>query len=183
MVCLIPTTIGALLAAIGIAGMDRALAANLIAKSGKAVEVAGDIDTLLLDKTGTITLGNRRATSFVPMEGTSDRELARLAAMASLADTTPEGKSIVELARQLLALELEAPTGSRFVEFTAQTRMSGIDLPDGMQDPQRRTEHDRQGRSELPAARSPTDTRRRSTRSPRRGRRRWPSRRATRSSD
>ncbi len=99
LVCLIPTTIGALLAAIGIAGMDRALAANLIAKSGKAVEVAGDIDTLLLDKTGTITLGNRKATLFVPMEGMSERELARLAAMASLADTTPEGKSIVELAR------------------------------------------------------------------------------------
>jgi len=131
LVCLIPTTIGALLAAIGIAGMDRALAANLIAKSGKAVEVAGDVDTLLLDKTGTITLGNRRATSFVPMHGTPDRELARLAAMASLADTTPEGKSIVELARHDFAIELEAPAGSRFIEFTAQTRMSGIDLPDG----------------------------------------------------
>src|SRR3984885_4696754 len=95
-VCLIPTTIGALLAAIGIAGMDRALAANLIAKSGKAVEVAGDIDTLLLDKTGTITLGNRRATLFVPLSGVSDRDLARMAAMASLADTTPEGKSILD---------------------------------------------------------------------------------------
>ena len=131
LVCLIPTTIGALLAAIGIAGMDRALAANLIAKSGKAVEVAGDIDTLLLDKTGTITLGNRRATLFVPMSGTSHRELARMAAIASLADTTPEGKSIVELARREHTMELEAPAGSRFVEFTAQTRMSGIDLPDG----------------------------------------------------
>jgi potassium-transporting ATPase ATP-binding subunit len=132
LVCLIPTTIGALLAAIGIAGMDRALAANLIAKSGKAVEVAGDIDTLLLDKTGTITLGNRKATLFVPMDGTIERELARLAAMASLADTTPEGKSIVELARILYSFELEAPAGTRFVEFTAQTRMSGIDLPDGV---------------------------------------------------
>ena len=111
--------------------MDRALAANLIAKSGKAVEVAGDVDTLLLDKTGTITLGNRRATLFVPMQGTLERELARLAAMASLADTTPEGKSIVELARHEFALELEAPDGSRFVEFTAQTRMSGIDIPGG----------------------------------------------------
>jgi K+-transporting ATPase ATPase B chain len=131
LVCLIPTTIGALLAAIGIAGMDRALAANLIAKSGKAVEVAGDIDTLLLDKTGTITLGNRRATQFVPMQGTPERELARLAALASLADATPEGKSIVELARREYHLELEAPAGSRFVEFTAQTRASGIDLPDG----------------------------------------------------
>jgi K+-transporting ATPase ATPase B chain len=133
LVCLIPTTIGALLAAIGIAGMDRALAANLIAKSGKAVEVAGDVDTLLLDKTGTITLGNRRATSFIPMPGTSEHELARLASMASLADTTPEGKSIVELSRVDFAIELEAPAGSRFVEFTAQTRMSGIDLPDGQQ--------------------------------------------------
>jgi potassium-transporting ATPase ATP-binding subunit len=131
LVCLIPTTIGALLAAIGIAGMDRALAANLIAKSGKAVEVAGDVDTLLLDKTGTITLGNRRATLFVPLQGTLVRELARLAAMASLADSTPEGKSIVELARREFALELEAPDGSRFVEFTAQTRMSGIDIPRG----------------------------------------------------
>ncbi len=133
LVCLIPTTIGALLAAIGIAGMDRALAANLIAKSGKAVEVAGDVDTLLLDKTGTITLGNRKATSFVPMQGTPESELARLAAMASLADTTPEGKSIVELSRHQFAIELEAPAGSRFVEFTAQTRMSGIDLPHGQQ--------------------------------------------------
>jgi K+-transporting ATPase ATPase B chain len=131
LVCLIPTTIGALLAAIGIAGMDRALAANLIAKSGKAVEVAGDVDTLLLDKTGTITLGNRRATLFVPMQGTLDRDLARLAALASLADTTPEGKSVVELARQQFALELQAPGGSRFIEFTAQTRMSGIDIPGG----------------------------------------------------
>jgi K+-transporting ATPase ATPase B chain len=131
LVCLIPTTIGALLAAIGIAGMDRALAANLIAKSGKAVEVAGDVDTLLLDKTGTITLGNRRATFFVPMQGMTERELARLAMLASLADTTPEGKSIVELARQVLGLDVEAPSGSRFFEFSAQSRMSGIDLPDG----------------------------------------------------
>jgi potassium-transporting ATPase ATP-binding subunit len=130
LVCLIPTTIGALLAAIGIAGMDRALAANLIAKSGKAVEVAGDVDTLLLDKTGTITLGNRRATQFISFDGLPVRELARLAALASLADTTPEGKSIVELARLEFALELDAPAGSRFVEFTAQTRSSGIDLPD-----------------------------------------------------
>jgi K+-transporting ATPase ATPase B chain len=131
LVCLIPTTIGALLAAIGIAGMDRALAANLIAKSGKAVEVAGDVDTLLLDKTGTITLGNRRATLLVPMQGTPERELARLAALASLADLTPEGKTVVELARRELGLEPDAPAGSRFVEFTAQTRTSGIDLPDG----------------------------------------------------
>ncbi len=131
LVCLIPTTIGALLAAIGIAGMDRALAANLIAKSGKAVEVAGDVDTLLLDKTGTITLGNRRATLFMPMGGLPERELARMAAIASLADTTPEGKSIIELARHSFELDLMAPDGSRFIEFTAQTRMSGVDLPDG----------------------------------------------------
>ncbi|MFO0906937.1 MAG: potassium-transporting ATPase subunit KdpB [Isosphaeraceae bacterium] len=131
LVCLIPTTIGALLAAIGIAGMDRALAANLIAKSGKAVEVAGDIDTLLLDKTGTITMGNRRATHFMTLGGTSDRELACASGLASLADQTPEGKSILELARQIAAVELAAPPGSTFVEFTAQTRMSGVDLPEG----------------------------------------------------
>ncbi len=130
LVCLIPTTIGALLAAIGIAGMDRALMANIIAKSGKAVELAGDIDTLLLDKTGTITIGNRRATQFVPLGGVSDRHLARLAGLASMADITPEGKSILDLARPA-ALDGEAPAGSRFIDFTAQTRMSGVDLPDG----------------------------------------------------
>ena len=183
LVCLIPTTIGALLAAIGIAGMDRALAANMIAKSGKAVEVAGDIDTLLLDKTGTITLGNRRATLFVPMQGTSDRELARLAAMASLADTTPEGKSIVELARQRLrAWSSKRPTGSRFVEFTAQTRMSGIDLPDGSRIRKGAPEHHRQGGQDAGRRDCPTDTRTPSTRSPPRARPRWPSRSATRSS-
>jgi potassium-transporting ATPase ATP-binding subunit len=131
LVCLIPTTIGALLAAIGIAGMDRALAANLIAKSGKAVEVAGDIDTLLLDKTGTITIGNRRATHFVPLGGANERDLARQAGLASMADPTPEGKSILDLARLQSNLEAEAPSGSIFVEFTAQSRMSGIDLPNG----------------------------------------------------
>jgi K+-transporting ATPase ATPase B chain len=138
LVCLIPTTIGALLAAIGIAGMDRALRANIIAKSGKAVEVAGDVDTLLLDKTGTITIGNRRATQFIPVGGCTAAELGRLAALASFADLTPEGKSIVELHQNGHAaaqgrLDAEVPTGSRFVEFTAQTRMSGIDLPDGRQ--------------------------------------------------
>src|SRR5258708_23549807 len=97
LVCLIPTTIGALLAAIGIAGMDRALRANILAKSGKAVEVAGDVDTLLLDKTGTITIGNRRATQFIPVNGFSAAELGHLAALSSVADQTPEGKSIVEL--------------------------------------------------------------------------------------
>ena len=131
LVCLIPTTIGALLSAIGIAGMDRALAANIIAKSGKAVEVAGDIDTLLLDKTGTITVGNRRATKFVTLGGASEHDLARVAGLASMADRTPEGKSILDLARRQRAVDGDAPSGARFVEFTAQTRMSGVDLPDG----------------------------------------------------
>jgi K+-transporting ATPase ATPase B chain len=146
LVCLIPTTIGALLAAIGIAGMDRALRANLLAKSGKAVEVAGDVDTLLLDKTGTITIGNRRATQFLPMGSYTAEELGRLAALASVADQTPEGKSILDLYQRLpngkaaeaqLApggrLEASVPPGSQFVEFTAQTRMSGINLLDGKQ--------------------------------------------------
>jgi potassium-transporting ATPase ATP-binding subunit len=135
LVCLIPTTIGALLAAIGIAGMDRALRANLIAKSGKAVEVAGDVDTLLLDKTGTITVGNRRATQFVPVGEYSASDLGRLAAMASVADQTPEGKSILELYQKQHPddgfVEALKPPMCRFVEFTAQTRMSGVDLPDG----------------------------------------------------
>jgi K+-transporting ATPase ATPase B chain len=131
LVCLIPTTIGALLAAIGIAGMDRALAANLIAKSGKAVEVAGDIDTLLLDKTGTITIGNRRATEFVALGNTTQAELARIAGLASLADSTPEGKSILELSRQQTKIHLMQLEGSTPVQFTAQNRMSGLDLEDG----------------------------------------------------
>src|SRR5579883_1974407 len=133
LVCLIPTTIGALLAAIGIAGMDRALRANLIAKSGKAVEVAGDVDTLLLDKTGTITLGNRKATEFRPVGSFAAAELGRLAALASAADETPEGKSIVDLYRKQQGNGFNAmpPVGSKFVAFTAQTRMSGVDLPDG----------------------------------------------------
>jgi K+-transporting ATPase ATPase B chain len=133
LVCLIPTTIGALLAAIGIAGMDRALRANIIAKSGKAVEVAGDVDTLLLDKTGTITMGNRFATRFIPIGSLAAIEVGQLAALASAADQTPEGKSIVELYRRQPGASFTAnPTpGSRFVEFTAQTRMSGVDLPDG----------------------------------------------------
>ena len=136
LVCLIPTTIGALLAAIGIAGMDRALRANLIAKSGRAVEAAGDIDTVLLDKTGTITIGNRKATQFLPLAGDSPEQLAELAALASIADLTPEGKSIVELFRQNESpakLESMSRTAraSRAIPFTAETRMSGIDLVDG----------------------------------------------------
>ncbi len=134
LVCLIPTTIGGLLPAIGIAGMDRALRANIIAKSGRAVEVAGDIDTLLLDKTGTITLGNRQATAFVPVPGVTEERLAHAAHLASLADGTPEGKSIVELA-QIRGSKVDAGfrEKSEFIEFTAQTRMSGVNAPDGKQ--------------------------------------------------
>ncbi|MGH3145033.1 MAG: potassium-transporting ATPase subunit KdpB [Rubrobacter sp.] len=128
LVCLIPTTIGALLSAIGIAGMDRAVRANVLAKSGRAVEVAGDVDTLLLDKTGTITLGNRRATRFVPLDGSSADELRRAAYLSSLADETPEGRSIVELAEKE-DVERENSEGAEFVSFTAQTRMSGVNLP------------------------------------------------------
>jgi len=131
LVCLIPTTIGALLAAIGIAGMDRALRANIIAKSGKAVEVAGDVDTLLLDKTGTITMGNRRATHFLPVGECAAEEVGRLAALASAADETPEGKSIIELYSATAALGAAPPASARFVAFSAHTRMSGVDLPDG----------------------------------------------------
>jgi potassium-transporting ATPase ATP-binding subunit len=133
LVCLIPTTIGALLAAIGIAGMDRALRANIIAKSGRAVETAGDIDTVLLDKTGTITLGSRRASEFLPLTGVRPRDLSIAAALASAADLTPEGQSIVAavLATGGSESEVTAPNGAQFIEFTAQTRMSGIDLPDG----------------------------------------------------
>jgi len=131
LVCLIPTTIGALLAAIGIAGMDRALQANIIAKSGKAVEMAGDIDVVLLDKTGTITIGNRNATTFLPIGNYSVADVGRLAAMASAADETPEGKSIVRLFERQSQTSISVPADARFVSFTAQTRMSGIDLPDG----------------------------------------------------
>ncbi|MFZ0943538.1 MAG: potassium-transporting ATPase subunit KdpB [Syntrophobacteraceae bacterium] len=131
LVCLIPTTIGALLAAIGIAGMDRALQANIIAKSGKAVELAGDIDVVLLDKTGTITIGNRNATTFLPVGKYSASDVGRLAALASAADATPEGKSIVQLFEKDSSAPLDASPEAQFIAFTAQTRMSGIDLPDG----------------------------------------------------
>ena len=132
-VCLIPTTIGALLAAIGIAGMDRALRANIIAKSGKAVEVAGDIDTVVLDKTGTITIGDRQAREFIPIGVPTDGELMRLAALASVSDQTPEGKSIVAAYTQManLGSSVAAPNGAEFVPFSAQTRMSGVNLPGG----------------------------------------------------
>jgi K+-transporting ATPase ATPase B chain len=131
LVCLIPTTIGALLAAIGIAGMDRALRANIIAKSGKAVELAGDIDVVMLDKTGTITVGNRHATKFLPVGRYAEADLGRLAALASAADQTPEGKSIVRAFEAQKKGSATVPAGTQFVPFTAQTRMSGVDLPDG----------------------------------------------------
>jgi K+-transporting ATPase ATPase B chain len=132
-VCLIPTTIGGLLSAIGIAGMDRALRANVITKSGKAVETAGDLDTLLLDKTGTITIGNRKATHFWPAEGVNESEFTKACVLSSLADETPEGKSIVELAETGPGkLTFKAPDHSVFIKFTAETRSSGLDTPDGL---------------------------------------------------
>ncbi len=131
LVCLIPTTIGALLAAIGIAGMDRALQANIISKSGKAVELAGDIDVVMLDKTGTITVGNRHATKFIPVGKYSVAEVGQLAALASEADPTPEGKSIVELFIEETKTPIIVPPEAKFVPFSAQTRMSGVDLRDG----------------------------------------------------
>ena len=136
LVTLIPTTIGGLLSAIGIAGMDRLVKVNVVAKSGRAVEAAGDIDVLLLDKTGTITLGNRMASEFIAVPGVSERDLAEASLLASLADDTPEGKSIVSLARErygLQSIEDEAAAGRRgtlrFIPFTAQTRISGVNLP------------------------------------------------------
>jgi potassium-transporting ATPase ATP-binding subunit len=129
LVSLIPTTIGALLSAIGIAGMDRLVRRNVLALSGRAVEASGDVDVLLLDKTGTITLGNREATEFVPMDGVSEADLAEAAQLASLADETPEGRSIVVLAKQYGIREHDmSALHARFVPFTAQTRMSGMDM-------------------------------------------------------
>ncbi len=149
LICLIPTTIGGLLPAIGIAGIDRLIRRNVIALSGRAVEAAGDVDVLLLDKTGTITLGNRQAVAFIPVNHSDSRALAEAAQLASLADETPEGRSIVVLAKEQYGLRgrsvgagPEAPFGARFIPFTAQTRMSGVDLdgtgirkgaPDAMQ--------------------------------------------------
>lgn len=132
-VCLIPTTIGGLLSAIGIAGMDRALRANVITKSGKAVETAGDLDVLLLDKTGTITIGNRKATKFYPTVGVSDVEFMQLSLLTSIPDETPEGKSIVELANELLPMGTIAlnTDGATFIKFTAETRSSGMQLANG----------------------------------------------------
>ena len=129
LVCLIPTTIGALLSAIGIAGMDRLLARNVVAKSGRAIEAAGDIDVILLDKTGTITLGNRQAVEFIPAPGISDVEIRDMCVLSSLSDCTPEGRSIIELAYAQGAPQKEDSHGTP-VEFSADTRMSGVDLPD-----------------------------------------------------
>ena len=130
LVCLIPTTIGALLSAIGVAGMSRMLQANVIATSGRAVEAAGDVDVLLLDKTGTITLGNRQAATFIPAAGVSEEELADAAQLASLADETPEGRSVVVLAKQRFSLRERdlAQLNATFVPFSAHTRMSGVNV-------------------------------------------------------
>src|SRR5580704_13370449 len=130
LVCLIPTTIGGLLSAIGIAGMDRLLQKNVLAMSGRAVEAAGDVDVLLLDKTGTITLGNRQATAFVPAPGVTEQELADAAQLASLADETPEGRSIVVLAKNfgIRARAIHEMPDAQFVPFSAQTRMSGVNI-------------------------------------------------------
>lgn len=130
-VTLIPTSIGGLLSAIGIAGMDRLVKANVIAKSGRAVEAAGDVDTLLLDKTGTITFGNRMADALIPAPGTDSHLLAEAAALASLADETPEGKSLIDKSREALGHIPVMPAGARVVAFSAQTRLSGLDLDDG----------------------------------------------------
>lgn len=135
LICLIPTTIGGLLSAIGIAGMDRLIQRNVIAMSGRAVEAAGDVDVLMLDKTGTITLGNRQAVAFIPVNGVKIDELAEAAQLASLVDETPEGRSIVVLAKEMFGLRgqtmgasQKAPGGMRFIPFTAQTRISGVDF-------------------------------------------------------
>jgi K+-transporting ATPase ATPase B chain len=132
LVCLIPTTISALLSAVGIAGMDRMIRKNVIAKSGRSVEAAGDIDLLILDKTGTITIGNRMATGFIPVDGVSEKEFADIAQLASLSDETPEGRSIVVLAKKLYGLrgQISHPRDIKFVPFTAVTRMSGLDIHD-----------------------------------------------------
>jgi K+-transporting ATPase ATPase B chain len=131
LVALIPTTIGGLLSAIGIAGMDRLVKANVIAKSGRAVEAAGDVDVLLLDKTGTITFGNRMADTFEPLPGVTERDVAEAALLASLADETPEGRSIVELARKRGVESGRKLPGANFIAFSAHTRLSGVDVESG----------------------------------------------------
>ncbi len=130
-VCLIPTTIGGLLSAIGIAGMDRVTCYNVVAMSGKAVEACGDVDTMILDKTGTITYGNRMASKFIPVGNASEQDLISYAVISSLKDDTPEGKSVVELGERLSGNHQEIIEDAEFIEFTAQTRMSGVNMPDG----------------------------------------------------
>ena len=130
LVCLIPTTIGGLLSAIGIAGMDRLVQHNVIAMSGRAVEAAGDVSTLLLDKTGTITIGNREATELITVHDVAIDELATAALLSSLADETPEGRSIVRLCEEQYGVVAVEPPDAELVPFTAQTRMSGVDLTD-----------------------------------------------------
>jgi K+-transporting ATPase ATPase B chain len=158
LICLIPTTIGGLLSAIGIAGMDRLIRRNVIAMSGRAVEAAGDVDVLMLDKTGTITLGNRQAVDFFPVTGVTKKELAEAAQLASLVDETPEGRSIVILAKEMFGIRGQtigasekAPDGLHFIPFSAQTRMSGVDFdgtqifkgaPDTMIDLIRKSDHE-----------------------------------------
>src|SRR5262249_40893337 len=128
LVCLIPTTIGGLLSAIGIAGMDRLVRRNVLAMSGRAVEAAGDCATLLLDKTGTITFGNRQADAFIPGNRIGEEDLADAAQLSSLADETPEGRSIVVLAKERYGLRERELVGAELIPFTAQTRMSGVDI-------------------------------------------------------
>ncbi len=137
LVALIPTTIGALLSAIGIAGMDRLVQRNVLAMSGRAVEASGDVDVLLLDKTGTITLGNRQAAEFLPVDGVDERELAEVAQLASLADETPEGRSIVVLAKERFGVRERELGEHEFIPFSATTRMSGVNM-NGTHDPQGR---------------------------------------------
>ena len=163
LVALIPTTIGALLSAIGIAGMDRLVQRNVLAMSGRAVEASGDVDVLLLDKTGTITLGNRQAAEFIPVDGVEERELAEVAQLASLADETPEGRSIVVLAKERFGLRERELGEHEFVPFTAQTRMSGVDL-ERQQDPQGRGRRRQGASSASRAARARRARRRRPAR-------------------
>ena len=176
LVCLIPTTIGGLLSAIGIAGMDRMIQANVIAMSGRAVEAAGDVDVLLLDKTGTITMGNRQAVEFIPANGVDLPHLADAAQLASLADETPEGRSIVVLAKEKYGLRGRNvhDLGATFIPFSAQTRLSGVDL-DGRHDSQGRRPKHRAIRRTSTAARSRPKFASRSTRLRARAARRWSS--------
>ena len=151
LVCLIPTTIGGLLSAIGIAGMDRMVQRNVLAMSGRAVEAAGDVDVLLLDKTGTITLGNRQATRFVPLAGVDERDLAQAAMLSSLSDETPEGRSIVALASEKYGFTDEVDASATFIPFSATTRMSGVDL-NGAQNGKAGTHSIRKGAGDSVAA-------------------------------